>query len=374
MEVRRDANPGRHTRCSPAARSRRGGSGLVFAVAIIVGSLGVTDSGKAADVAGSAKAPSGTRATEAQAQPVIFQMHWCPQAQFAGYMMAVEKGYFRQEGLSDLRLRWSTPGERPFERLMTGESDYCTGWLADAIVERDRGLRLVNLAQVLQQSSLMLIARRRSGIDSPAAFGGKRIGLWGGNFDVQATALFRKYKVEPVLVAQSTSIVPFLRGAVDVASAMRYNEYHQLLEAGMLPDDLRTFPFSDYGFVFPEDGIYCSEATRREREDSCAGLVHACRRGWEYALANESETLDVVMRICRAANVRTNRNHQRWMLRSIGEVIWPRQPSAAAWGTLDQKAYAEVVRLLEAQTLVRTPPEFRVFHQPPGAVARGIQD
>lgn len=307
---------------------------------------------------------------EAASKPVVFQMHWCAQAQFAGPMMAVEKGFFAKEGLKDLKLEWTAPGERPFERLAQGKSDFCSGWLADALVAKAQGLPLVNLAQVLQQSSLILVAWRRSGIDDPRDFTGRRVGLWGGNFDVPATALFRKYDARPVVVPQSTSIVPFLRGAVHVASAMHYNEYHKLLEAGLRPEDLRIFRFADHGLVFPEDGIYCTDRTRRDNPDRCAALVRACRQGWEYALANEAETLDAVMRHCQAGSVRTNRNHQRWMLRSIRDAMrFGPQQDALPWGTLSEKAYAEVGRLLVEQKLIAKVPAFADFHQPPGAGA-----
>lgn len=303
----------------------------------------------------------------------IFQMHWYPQAQFAGYLMAQEKGFFLKAGLRNVTIQWSVAGDRPFERLAQGKSDFCTGWLADALVQRDRGASLVLLAQVVQRSSLMLVAWRRSGIDAPQDLTGKRVGLWGGNFDVPATAFFRKYGVRPILVPQSTSIVPFLRGAVDVASAMHYNEYHKLIEAGVHPEELRTFRFSENGLVFPEDGIYCTERTCRERPDACAALAAACRQGWEYALANESETLDVVMRCCREADVRTNRNHQRWMLRSVRDAMRSRPGQEAAWGMLSEDAYAAVARLLVDQGLIKGTPSFREFHQPPAA-ARGTKE
>jgi NitT/TauT family transport system substrate-binding protein len=319
-----------------------------------------------------AEASSGKPAAAVASRPIIFQMHWYPQSQFAGYMMALKKGFFRHEGLAKLEIRWSGAGERPFDLLAEGKADYCTGWLADAIVEKDRGLPLVHLAQVIPQSSLMLIAWRRSGIDTPQQLTGKRVGLWGGNFDVQATAFFRKYGIRPIVVPQSTSMVPFLRGAVDVASAMHYNEYHKLIEAGVSPEELCSFRFADHGFVFPEDGIYCTARTRIQRADVSAAVVRACRQGWEYALANEAETLDVVMENCRAANVRTNRNHQRWMLRSIRDAMRrPDSPEAVSWGSLSEAAYSEVVRLLVDQALIEEAPAFHEFHQRPETALGG---
>jgi len=308
--------------------------------------------------------PFGKPAVSVASRRIVFQTHWYPQSQFAGYMMALEKGFFRREGVTNLEIRWSAAGQRPFDLLAEGKVDYCTGWLADAIVEKDRGLPLVNLAQVIPQSSLMLITWRQSGIDTPQKLTGKRVGLWGGNFDVPATAFFRKYGIRPIVVPQSTSMVPFLRGAVDVASAMHYNEYHKLIEAGVSPDELHSFRFADHGFVFPEDGIYCTAQTSAERANVSAAVVRACRQGWEYALANEAETLDVVMENCRAVNVRTNRNHQRWMLRSIRAAM--RRPDSlqpVPWGSLSEAAYSEVVRLLLDQALIEEAPDFREFHR-----------
>jgi NitT/TauT family transport system substrate-binding protein len=300
-------------------------------------------------------------------QHVAFQVHWYPQAQFAGYMVAVEQGLFRQAGL-DVQLLWAAAGERPFEQLAEGRTDFCTGWLSDAMQSRSAGKPLVNISQVFQRSSSLLVARSDSGIDKPEDMAGRRVGLWGGNTDVQAIAFFHKYQVEPILIPQSNSIVPFLRGAVDVASAMHYNEYHKLMEAGVSPDKLRVFALADYGLAFPEDGLYCTDATRRDRAALCSAFVDACNKGWSYAFDHETQTLDTVMKYCRDANVRTNRNHQRWMLRSVAVAIRGSQSADAPpspWGSLAPDAYDGVARILIQQKLLQTAPAFDAFYRPP---------
>jgi NitT/TauT family transport system substrate-binding protein len=299
------------------------------------------------------------------ARPAVIQLHWYPQAQFAGYMVAQDKGFFRKVGLK-VRLSWTAAGERAFEQLVEGRCDFCTGWLSDAMRDRDAGKPLVNIAQVFQQSSAMLVAWSRSGIKVPQDMTGKRVGLWGGNNDVQALAFFQKYHVQPTIVPKSASMVPFLRGAVNVASAMHYNEYNKLIEAGVAPDDLRVFSFAEYGLAFPEDGLYCTAATRQSRAGLCAKVVAACREGWDYALDHEVETLDTVMKYCREANVRTNRNHQRWMLRSIALAIRGRPGTAPApFGSLAPDVYQSVARKLLDQQFLRATPDFDQFYQPP---------
>jgi NitT/TauT family transport system substrate-binding protein len=223
----------------------------------------------------------------------------------------------------------------------------------------------VNVAQVIQKAALMIVARRGAGVTKLQDLAGRRVGLWGGDFDVPHIALFKKFNVRPEIVNQSYSIAPFLRGAVNVTSAMYYNEYHKLFEAGLLPTDLQTFTFSDYGLNFPEDGIYCAAATRRDRAAICSAVVSASLKGWAYAIAHEAEALDIVMKYCNDAQLATNRNHQRWMLRAMSELIQHRVgKDPAHWGTLTQEDYDNVAGTLKAQGLIEKIPAYAEFYQP----------
>jgi len=294
---------------------------------------------------------------------IVLQLQWYPQAQFAGYMMAQHKGLFRRAGLGEVRLAWGSDEIRPLQRVIDAEADFCTTWLSTAIVERAQGRPVVQISQVLRRSSMMLVARSDSGIAAPGDMSGRRVGLWGGEFDVLPNAFFKKHSVGPVVVPQSNSMVPFLRGAVDVASAMYYNEYHLLFEAGLRESELRVFALADYGMDFPEDALYCTETTRRQRPAACAAMVTAVRQGWQAAFANEQETLEVVMDYCARAHVRTNRAHQRWMLRAMKEAMG--DPAAAAWGRLSPEVYAGVAGALRDQGLIDRVPEFGAFYRPP---------
>lgn len=315
------------------------------------------------ETAGASEAPAA--GPPGVAAPVVFKLHWYPQAQFAGYLLAREKGFFQQAGAGDVEIRWSTAGERSLDMLTDQRAAFCTGWLCDALVRRAGGEAIVHLSQVTQKSAMLLVTRRAAGIDAPADMNGQRVGLWGGDFDVLPRAFFRKFNVQPEIVPQSSSMVPFLRGAVSIASAMHYNEYHKLLEAGLRPEELRVFQLADYGLDFPEDGVYCHEQLWREQPDRCLALVRAIQQGWDYALEHEAEALEVVMEYCRRAEVRTSRNHQQWMLRSMAGLIRsPADGSAAAWGELSPSVYQAVGQELLRQGLVDAVPPWAEFHRP----------
>ena len=112
---------------------------------------------------------------------------WIPQAQFAGYMMALEKGFYKDAGL-DLTLMRGGPDDPPFEMLSNRRATFCTGWLSTGIQQKSAGIPVINLGQMIQRSALMLIAKKASGITSAADLNGKRIGLWEGDFRIQPLA------------------------------------------------------------------------------------------------------------------------------------------------------------------------------------------
>lgn len=337
------------------------------------GRLALVCWGLLASVLASAAEPGrSTAPPPGTAAPVVLKLHWYPQAQFAGYLLAQDKGFFRAAGLGDVEIRWSTAGERCLDTLTEQESAFCTGWLCDALVRRAHGAPIVHLAQITQKSAMLLVTRRASGIAAPANMTGQRVGLWGGDFDVLPRAFFRKFRVQPEIVPQSNSMVPFLRGAVSVASAMHYNEYHKLLEAGLRPEELVVFTLADYGLDFPEDGLYCHQRCWRDRPDQCAALVRAVQQGWDYALEHEVEALDVVMAYCRRAEVRTSRNHQQWMLRSMAGLIRNRPDgSPAPWGELSEGVYQAVGRELLDQGLLDAVPPLAEFHRPAQTQRKG---
>lgn len=253
-------------------------------------------------------------------RPICFIPQWTPQAQFAGYYVAFAKGFYAARGL-DVKILEGGPARPSAEWLRKGAAEFATMFLSTAIVERARGIRLVNIGQIVARSSQVLIVKKSSGIKSVGDMNGKRVGLWGGELSILPRALFEKYGLHVVAVPQSWSVNLFLRGGVDVASAMMYNEYHAILQAGVDPDELRVFPLSGLGFNVPEDGIYCLESTFEKDPQTCRRFVQASIEGWRYAFEHPAEALGIVMKYVNEARIATNGQHQAWMLEDIRKAI-----------------------------------------------------
>ena len=290
---------------------------------------------------------------------VSFVPQWIPQAQFAGYYVALEKGLYEKYGLEVNILR-CIPERPSAEWLKKGAADFATMFLSTAIAERARGTRLVNVGQIVSRSSQVLIAKKSSGINSWQDINGKKVGLWGAELSIMPTALFRRYGLQVTVIPQSSTVNLFLRGGVDVVSAMWYNEYHTILDAGVEPEDLVVFHLSDLGFNLPEDGIYCLESTFKKDPQSCCRFVRASLEGWRYAFDHQEEALDIVMKYVNEAKSATNRQHQKWMLEHMREVI--DLPESGGYETLlKEEDYKAVAGELIVSGLIGNIPAFSDF-------------
>ncbi len=284
---------------------------------------------------------------------------WSPQAQFAGYYVAYEKGFYRAKGI-DLTILQGGPNQPPNEFLEQRKADFVCMWLSAAIQRRSKGVKLLNIGQIIQRSALMLVAKKSSGISTPGSMNGKKVGIWGGDFQIQPRAFFDKYNLRVTIVPQSFSVNLFLRGGVDVASAMWYNEYHTILNAGLNPDELATFFFDEHGLNFPEDGIYTLEDTYKKDPSLSCAFMEASLEGWHYAFSHPDEALDIVLRYISRAKIPANRVHQRWMLERMKDLIFPRDKKISM-GTLQQADYERISLELMKSGAVKTIPDYRSF-------------
>jgi NitT/TauT family transport system substrate-binding protein len=284
---------------------------------------------------------------------------WSPQAQFAGYYVAYEKGMYRRYHM-DLTILPGGPHSPSSEFLEKRKADFSTLWLSTAIQKRSQGLKLVNIAQILQRSALMLVAKKSRGIYKPEDMDGKKVGLWRAEFQIQPKAFFKKYSLHVKVIPQSYSVNLFLREGIDVASAMWYNEYHTILNSGLNPKDLTTIFFYEHGLNFPEDGIYTLEETFKKDPSLSCAFVKASIEGWQYAFSHPEEALDIVLKYMLRAGVPANRVHQRWMLNRMKELILPSDQQISV-GKLQPSDYGRVAQELKESNFIKMIPDYQSF-------------
>jgi len=259
-------------------------------------------------------------AAYAETKTVRLALQWYPQTQFAGYYMAQIKGIYAKHGLNVEILHGDADSDS-LERLTSGKAEFSTAFLSSAMESWARGAKLVNVAQIVQRSALMIVARKDSGIKTIKDLDGAKIGTWGSQFQLQAQSLFLRENMHVTFVRQSPSFELFMRGGLDATPAMWYNEYHRLLSYGLNPDEMTTFMFSDLNLNQPEDGIYCLQSTLDKSPDTVKAMVQATVEGWEYAFAHPEETVDTLLAIMKEQKVRANRAHQTWMLARMRDII-----------------------------------------------------
>ncbi|NPU85146.1 MAG: ABC transporter substrate-binding protein [Syntrophaceae bacterium] len=295
---------------------------------------------------------------------VTFLPQWFPQAQFAGHFVAMEKGFYRNRGINLVLLRGG-PGASPEEAFRKGKADFATLFLAEGIRLRNGGLKLVHVAQIVQRSGVLLVARKSGGILNPADFEGKTVSVW-EHSRAQQLAFFRRYNVHPDIVPQTFTPNLFLRGGVDAASAMVYNEYHTMLNAGLNEEELSVFAMADHGLNFPEDGIWCREELCLRSPEVCRSFAAATLEGWSYAFEHPEEALDIVMKYVEEAKINSSRTHQRWMLARMKDLIRPAGLNRPP-GRLDRVDYDRVAQALADAGIIRSIPSYGDVHvQDPG--------
>lgn len=249
----------------------------------------------------------------AQMDHLVFTPQWLPQAQFAGYYVAQEKGYFKEARL-DVEIVHPTASEPALTRIKEDKSQATTLQLMEAMELCDFGIPLVNILQTSMNNSLMIVSRR--GVN-PMDQKGARVGVWSAGFGQLAYCMSIKEDLDYEWIPIASNINLFISGALDATLAMSYNEYYQLLQTGLPITEETVYRFREHGYNIQEDGVYVTKTFYDEHPDLCKRFADACKRGWEWAAEHPDETLEIVMDVVKKNHVATNRILQKLMLEEI---------------------------------------------------------
>ncbi len=287
--------------------------------------------------------------------------YWVTTCQFAGFYVGKEKGIFKKHGI-DLEIMEYKPFVTTNDIIKQKQADFAILWLVNAIQLRSSGINIVNIAQFSTRSSLMLLAKKSSGIKTIQDLNGKRVGIWDG-YDLQPRALFAKYKLNANIVPIGSTNNLFLQGGVDATNANWFDEYHAIINSGYNEDELVKFFFADYGLNFLEDGLYCLEDKLKEDPVTCVEFVKASMESWVYALNNPDTSVAVVVRTLRNMNKTANRSHQKWMIERYQDLYLPKGKTNLNT-SLSETDYLSNARILLQSKEISSIPPFREFYRP----------
>ena len=250
---------------------------------------------------------------KAQDETIVFTPQWTVQAQFAGYYVAEAMGFYREAGVN-VRIEHPSASSSAMSRLHSGRCQVTTLTLCQAMEIVDEGTPLVNILQTSMNSAMVIVSARNQ---DPLTQKGARVGIWSVGFGQLAICMSIKEHLDYEWVRFAQNVNLFVSGALDATLAMSYNEYYQLMQAGVEMTDTNVYRFCDHGYNVQEDGVYMTWDYYEKHKDQALRFAEASRRGWEWAAEHPDETLDIVMQYVDKDRVATNRVMQKLMLDEV---------------------------------------------------------
>ena len=252
---------------------------------------------------------------------IIFTPQWTAQAQFAGYYVAQEKGFYREAGL-DVEIVHPSVTQSAVSRVRNNESQATTLQLCQALEIIDNGIPLVNILQTSMNNAMVIVSRRD---EDPLKQPGMKVGIWNAGFGQLAICMSIKDHLNYEWIRFASSINLFVSGAIDATLAMSYNEYYQLAQAGAKLSEKNVYRFCDHGYNVQEDGLYMTREYYDKHRDEALRFAEASKKGWEWAAEHPDETIDIVMQYVRRERIGTNRILQQLMLKEVLRLLVDRE-------------------------------------------------
>lgn len=289
-------------------------------------------------------------AAQAAQEKVSVRLKWLAQAQFAGFYVAKEKGFYAQQGL-DVTINPGGPNINVETLVASGADTFgLAGGMESVLAAREKGLPIVALAMSQQRTPFVFVTYADSGINSFKDFKGKKVSVWftGVQYPLLASLGAAGLKKEDItLLPQSVSLNPFIDKQVDVATVTLYNEYNTLKEKGVT--NLKLISPDDVGVTTQQDALITSKSMVEKKPQQVQAFVNATLEGWKYALTHREETIDILMK----TNPSLDRKHQVAMLDSVASLMYPQ--GSPGLGNVDMPKAEKMMKLLVEYGALKQP-------------------
>lgn len=347
---------------------------LAVSGAALLALAACTPSGSSSPSSAASAGASAAESAAASYAPatVQLQLQWLDQSQFSGYYAAEAQGYYADLGLTVEFL----PGGGTVSPQEVGSQpdgpEFTIAWVPKVLQAREAGSDLVQIAQMAQKAPTLSVSWKNANITSPTDFAGKKVGAWpfGNELEVLAAATLAGLtagtdftRVEQdfdmsELIAAKDGCGAAQSDCVDVAEAMVYNEWAQLLETtdpatGELykPEQFNVINYNDIGVAMLQDSLYARAAWLAEpgNEDVATRFLRASFKGWIYCRDNPD---DCVQYALDHGSV-WGKGHLAWMMNEVNALYWP---APGGIGALDPDAWAQTIETAIAGQILTAQP------------------
>jgi NitT/TauT family transport system substrate-binding protein len=331
----------------------------------VVGALALTALAAVAAVVGTASRASAAAQQQQQLTKVTLQIKWVPQAQFAGYYAAQQKGFYKAEGL-DVTLKNGGPDIIPEQVVASGQAQFGVDWLPSLLAARDKGTDLINVAQVYRRSGMTQLTWKSSGINTIGKMKDKKVANWLGGNEYELFAALVKNGMDPEhnkgvsIVQQPFDMGLFLNRQVDSASAMTYNEVAQVLESKdpktgkqVNPKSINIIKMQNVGTGMLEDGLFSTESYLKSPANQAIAVkfIAASLKGWAYC--RDHLAACVQMTVNQGSTL--PKPHQTWMMNEVNKLIWP--APAGGIGLMNKAQYAQTAKISKEFGVIKKTPK-----------------
>ncbi len=294
----------------------------------------------------------GTSAEKALPEKVTLAMGFIPNVQFTPFYVAVERGYFAEEGIEiEFDYGWETD---LLKLVGSDELQFAIASGDQVILARSQGLPVVYVMNWYRRFPVCVVSLAEAGIRGPQDLVGKRVGTpatYGASYIGWRALLdavgLDETDVELISIGY-TQVAAVSEGQVDAAICYAMNEPVQMQAAGESVDVIYV---ADYANLV-SNGLITNERSVRERPELVQGMVRAALRGLAYTLENPDQAFDIALKyVPEAASDAQTKAVNRAILEKSVE-FWGADPGEL--GLSNETEWQAAQRIMQQMELVGT--------------------